>query len=157
MANGSAKRKSKEKSENGFVTPKRIRVVNSESPGDDAAASRGRDASQVPMFCDVCHNILKLPDDSLNLRCTHCDNRIKLSEGEHLISVTNSAFIKDIRKAAEVSEEFKDAEHATIDEMCPKCNHVGLKYYTRQMRSVDEGSTVFYECGNCGFTFSEDN
>lgn len=31
------------------------------------------------------------------------------------------------------------------DESCPKCSKQGLSYYTMQLRSADEGSTVFYE------------
>jgi len=33
-----------------------------------------------------------------------------------------------------------------IKERCPKCDNPEMKYYCVQTRSVDEGSTVFYEC-----------
>lgn len=33
-----------------------------------------------------------------------------------------------------------------IKQRCPKCDNPELKYYVMQTRSVDEGSTVFYEC-----------
>lgn len=36
------------------------------------------------------------------------------------------------------------------DESCPKCGKQGLSYYTMQLRSADEGSTVFYEVRNLG-------
>ena len=36
-----------------------------------------------------------------------------------------------------------------VDEECPKCGHRRLAYYTLQLRSADEGQTVFYECVKC--------
>ena len=48
-------------------------------------------------------------------------------------------------------------KHATIEEPCPKCKHPTLYFYTMQLRSVDEGSTVFYECPKCAHKFSQNN
>lgn len=46
-----------------------------------------------------------------------------------------------------------------VDEPCPKCGHPEMSFYTMQLRSADEGSTVFYECLNkaCGHKFSLNN
>ena len=43
---------------------------------------------------------------------------------------------------------------AVVKEACPKCKHPELQYYTMQLRSADEGQTVFYECSKCGHAFS---
>ena len=50
-------------------------------------------------------------------------------------------------------------EHAKIEEPCPKCGNPEMFFYTMQLRSVDEGSTVFYECVDpkCGNKFSVNN
>lgn len=39
--------------------------------------------------------------------------------------------------------------HAVISERCEKCGREEVRFYTQQLRSADEGSTVFYEC-ECG-------
>jgi len=43
---------------------------------------------------------------------------------------------------------------AKVKERCPACNNPEMSFYTMQMRSVDEGQTVFFECPKCGHTFS---
>ena len=46
---------------------------------------------------------------------------------------------------------------STVDEACFKCGHRGLEFYTMQLRSADEGSTVFYECPECQHTWNQNN
>ena len=51
----------------------------------------------------------------------------------------------------------KEPTRSTILEPCPKCGHPEVAYYTVQLRSVDEGQTVFHECPNCKYTWSVHN
>lgn len=39
---------------------------------------------------------------------------------------------------------------ASIRQTCPNCGRGEMRYYTLQLRSADEGSTVFYNCV-CGY------
>lgn len=48
----------------------------------------------------------------------------------------------------------KKRARAIINDPCPQCSHPELQYYTMQLRSADEGQTVFYECAKCGHTYS---
>ena len=47
--------------------------------------------------------------------------------------------------------------NALIEEICPKCGNPEMYFYTMQLRSADEGSTVFYECPSCDHKFSANN
>jgi DNA-directed RNA polymerase subunit M/transcription elongation factor TFIIS len=42
------------------------------------------------------------------------------------------------------------AQRALVSEECQKCKHPKMYFWTQQLRSADEGQTVFYECPNCG-------
>ena len=52
----------------------------------------------------------------------------------------------------------RDVARPTIEHECrnPGCNNNLAYFYSRQIRSVDEGQTVYYECTECGVTTTED-
>ncbi|VAI27828.1 unnamed protein product [Triticum turgidum subsp. durum] len=48
-------------------------------------------------------------------------------------------------------------QRSLTERACPECNHHELEYYTKQLRSADEGQTIFYECPECGHAFNENS
>lgn len=58
---------------------------------------------------------------------------------------------------AEAAQQLETESRATIEEPCPKCNNPQMTFFTLQLRSADEGSTVFYECPKCAYKFSTNN
>lgn len=46
-------------------------------------------------------------------------------------------------------ESKDDAEGPIVERLCPQCNNNKMSYATLQLRSADEGQTVFYTCTKC--------
>ena len=51
---------------------------------------------------------------------------------------------------AEILEKAAARGDATVDHDCSKCTFPMAKYDAIQMRSADEGQTIFYTCLKCG-------
>merc|ERR1711974_466251 len=59
------------------------------------------------------------------------------------------ARIKSGAKAEEASE------YPEIAMECPQCGHDRLQFWTRQLRSADEGQTTYFLCKKCGWRATE--
>lgn len=127
-----------------------------------AALDRFACLSAGSAFCPQCGSLLVLPEAN-PITCDTCGFQTRFEELEGLEAVTVGK-TRDVPEWLQASEAHGSAKEtsqrrhrATVDEPCPKCNHPQLEFYTMQMRSADEGQTVFYECPNCGHNFSQNN
>ncbi|KAM3575577.1 hypothetical protein VYU27_002569 [Nannochloropsis oceanica] len=122
-------------------------------------------------FCDECHALLDLPDED-PIVCRICKFSTTFDELGQVEIITTSAekpaprWYQELAAAAKPdgvcedgNDEGGDSRHAKVDEPCPKCGHPEMSFYTMQLRSADEGSTVFYEClsKKCGHKYSQNN
>ena len=110
-------------------------------------------------FC-YCGTILDPPEFN-EIKCSYCDFTAKFQDVLPQVGTTiTTCGTKQIpiwaKDANNVEGEAMD-KHAIIEETCSKCGHPELYFYTMQLRSVDEGSTVFYECPKCSFKYSQNN
>ncbi|CCI10467.1 unnamed protein product [Albugo candida] len=111
-----------------------------------------------PSFCPHCGSIFTLPEIN-NITCSACAYHCKYEDLPSLVSITKSEQ-KPVPEWLEKEQKIKRVEgpaRATVEETCPKCGNSEMEYYTLQMRSADEGQTVFYECKKCGTKSSVNN
>ena len=91
------------------------------------------------------------------VKCSFCKFNCRFSE-LHIPEVkTKSAPTPKPSWIGEEKIEEQLEKHAIIEETCPKCGNSEMYFYTMQLRSVDEGSTVFYECCKCSYKYSVNN
>jgi len=113
-------------------------------------------------FCPSCRSTLKV-DAAGEILCEVCPYRNNLSQMSEIpTKITYSSsrptplWAKSDAEQAALKKS-QQPTRATIEEPCVKCNAPEVGYYTVQLRSVDEGQTVFYECPNCNYTWSINN
>ncbi|KMZ58360.1 hypothetical protein ZOSMA_77G00190 [Zostera marina] len=119
------------------------------------------------MFCDVCGSQLLLNSPKYatcpNSLCNFKKSSKHIKRGEIHYTIT----AEDIRRELKIDPFVQlttvamgaeqPQQKKVTDTPCPMCRHPKLEYYSRQMRSADEGETVFYECPNCHHKFTENN
>ncbi|RUS19515.1 transcription factor S-II-domain-containing protein [Endogone sp. FLAS-F59071] len=117
------------------------------------------------IFCPECGNLLDTPgaEDDL-IVCNQCRTALvyvwsreirSRPDYENIEVVTTSgpnAFPSPLKaKRSLIQQKQKPKEGAaTIKEKCPNCGNDEMRFHTMQLRSADEGQTVFYDCAKCG-------
>eukprot|EP00033_Pygsuia_biforma_P002173 GCRY01002408.1.p1 GENE.GCRY01002408.1~~GCRY01002408.1.p1 ORF type:complete len:127 (+),score=12.13 GCRY01002408.1:131-511(+) len=112
-------------------------------------------------FCPQCHNLLDIENSVDSVYCPQCKYKVPMNDflasasvdREVESSIVYEAQTEDLFTIADKKEK----ERAKVNEKCPECGHLGLLFYTMQLRSADEGQTVFYECEECKHKFSVNN
>ncbi|KAL0212209.1 hypothetical protein RCL1_005835 [Eukaryota sp. TZLM3-RCL] len=109
------------------------------------------------LFCEACGTFLSLSPQGF-LSCPCCKRAAAQQQGI-LQKSTVMSNLKPVSYNFDEDEESKQSQDVVISETCPKCGHDKMSFRTMQLRSVDEGSTVFYTCLNtkCKFTYSLNN
>ncbi|KAJ3359827.1 hypothetical protein AMAG_04109 [Allomyces macrogynus ATCC 38327] len=111
------------------------------------------------VFCPDCGNLLDLSTSDSEVKCTLCSYRQPAEAFENVEVVTTSratAFAAHNREIMLWKSQMgvrQEETSATINEKCPKCGNPEMTFHTMQLRSADEGQTVFYSCKKCGHKF----
>ncbi|XP_014205003.1 DNA-directed RNA polymerase I subunit RPA12 [Copidosoma floridanum] len=115
-----------------------------------------------PGFCPDCGSILPLLDDTGDggVTCYACKRRwgpkiFGDMAFSHVVKFKDENTYASATQTAE--DDDNDADGPIIDRRCPKCNNKQMSYATLQLRSADEGQTVFYTCTKCKYKESENS
>ncbi|KAL6120283.1 rpa12 [Nucleospora cyclopteri] len=96
------------------------------------------------MFCS-CGTVITVEQLDSVVKCRRCEEIIP----ENKILEMN---IKTEKIYEEHKEEIKEEKTAAkIKKECVKCGNDEMLFNTAQLRSADEGQTVFYKCEKCGY------
>ncbi|KAK3233529.1 hypothetical protein CYMTET_56190 [Cymbomonas tetramitiformis] len=116
------------------------------------------------LFCEQCGNLLTYDSVITAFCCGTCPFQKSATDLSH-VQIRSESLpgdwlvrygIEPLRAAADQQTQAK-RKRAKVAQSCPNCNHHELEYYTMQLRSADEGATVFYECLKCGHRYSQNN
>ena len=108
------------------------------------------------VFCTDCGNLLDgaTGNKSAILTCEVCGTRNKDTASTSITTRSKPdafpSLLRQKRSAVQDLNAEDVRQDAVIDEQCPQCGNKEMRYYTKQLRSADEGSTVFYSCEKCG-------
>ncbi|XP_076165865.1 RNA polymerase I subunit RpI12 isoform X2 [Ptiloglossa arizonensis] len=93
----------------------------------------------TPGFCSDCGSILPLLGDSGDVKCYAC----KRTWGPEAFG--------------DMEDNEDDTEGPIVERKCPQCQNDKMSYATLQLRSADEGQTVFYTCTKCKYKETENS
>jgi DNA-directed RNA polymerase I subunit RPA12 len=113
----------------------------------------------VSLFCEDCGTFVVPPQPGEDeTKCRLCGNVIPLNA-----FLGTGSQQKVTMRRPDPWDHLKNSttptNGATIDTECPKCGYHRMSFKTAQLRSVDEGQTVFYTCcrPGCEYTFALNN
>lgn len=114
------------------------------------------------VFCTDCGNLLPASKGSSKniLQCECCGAENQDTASNTIVTHSKpSDFPSFLRQKLSTTQTIKRHEvntEATTTQTCPKCARTEVRFSAVQLRSADEGSTIFYTC-DCGYKWSENN
>uniref|UniRef100_A0A1A9VIX5 DNA-directed RNA polymerase subunit n=1 Tax=Glossina austeni TaxID=7395 RepID=A0A1A9VIX5_GLOAU len=108
--------------------------------------------SSHPEFCPSCGSIFPLLDKTNDITCYNCKKVFPPDIlGEQTVEYTLhfNYYDPEMLSKKEKEEPNDECEGPIVERKCSKCGCETMSYATLQLRSADEGQTVFYTCTKC--------
>ncbi|EAT37552.1 AAEL010468-PB [Aedes aegypti] len=116
--------------------------------------------SVTPGFCADCGSILPLMRMTGTVHCYNCHKVYNEGAfGTMEVAYTIHFNSYENKKAGQQQDRQKAdaADGPIVSRKCPKCGNDKMSYATLQLRSADEGQTVFFTCTKCQFKEAENS
>lgn len=109
-------------------------------------------------FCPACGALLPNLPQRGNVFCLSCKHEVPIEKFGSKTLAYSVVFNKreNFLGKKRDDEADEEVEGPTVERQCPECGHGVMSYVALQLRSADEGQTVFYTCLKCKFKFKED-
>nr|SVE94654.1 EOG090X0LKA [Simocephalus serrulatus] len=110
-------------------------------------------------FCPRCGAILPTLGSQGGLACVVCKFEVDVEIMEEL----EVKYVIEFNTKSDYIEEqqLKSAQSKTdgplVERRCPRCGNDTMSYASLQLRSADEGQTIFYTCTKCQFKETENS
>ncbi|XP_024881322.1 DNA-directed RNA polymerase I subunit RPA12-like [Temnothorax curvispinosus] len=113
----------------------------------------------APGFCPDCGSVLPLLDERGGVTCYTCKREWDSEVFGDMKMIHTILFNTKhtYASAKEVEDSDDDADGPVVERQCPQCQNDKMSYATLQLRSADEGQTVFYTCTKCKFKETENS
>lgn len=106
-------------------------------------------------FCSKCGSILPLFDYSNNVNCYLCKETYGSKVFEE-IKAEYTIHFNTVEKEKDTDQN-NAPDGPIVERKCKNCNNDTMTYATLQLRSADEGQTIFFTCTKCHFKESENS
>lgn len=118
------------------------------------------------LFCNNCDALIVFANSTGHGSCTFCEqhfsldaNALPFQSGSHATSRLFDRQRTRLTAVATTSASSADGAQSkgavVHGEICAQCGNDEAYFKTAQLRSVDEGQTVFFECTKCGHARAE--
>ena len=110
-------------------------------------------------FCSHCGSILPLPGATNHHTQCKCGYKRKCEKWTGMVLSDIVVVVNELQRVKEkqINSNLTNTSAPTIERICSKCGHNKMTYKTQQLRSVDEGMSIFYCCVQCNSIEKEDS
>ena len=105
----------------------------------------------IEEFCDYCGTLINIQPQG-EVKCPLCRKVFDITKISHFERTINLSKNEEVDLGSSTG-----SIRPIINERCPQCSHEGLYFSTAQLRSADEGQTIFYECPECGYKYQQNS
>jgi len=108
-------------------------------------------------FCPSCGSLLPSLTARGDVTCICCKFVVSSHLFDEKVIQYTVHFNSQENTTKKKSSELDQADGPIIERKCPKCGHDQMSYAAIQLRSADEGQTVFFTCLKCKYKESENS